>query len=90
MYKWDRDLLHRALDLQMEAMEKNKEMKIDFPYAAKGGVVDFITKWNFKKSPGNMGKNIWDNEGLREELDKLEKELQKSEGNEPGGEKTTE
>lgn len=75
MYKWDRDLLHRALDLQLDAMEKNKEMKFGFPYAAKGGVVDFVTKWNFEKKPGNMSDNFWDNEELREELDKLEKEI---------------
>lgn len=36
MYEWDRDLLHRALDLQLDAMKKGVVLEFGFPRPMSG------------------------------------------------------
>lgn len=76
MNKWDRELLHRALDLQLDAMEKGKKISFNFPCIAEG-VLDMVTRWDFARKIGTMGKDMFSNGELQEELDRLEEELHK-------------
>lgn len=75
MYKWDRDLLHRAVDVQMQARELGRKIAFEFPCVATGSTIDFITKWDYENKLGYMSEIFCSNEELRAALDKLEKEL---------------
>ena len=84
MYKWDRDLLHRAVDLELEAMKVGRSIKFDFPYyGARGICINSVDMWEHGEDGSCKHKTACTNKALKSMLDRLEKELSQD-GNHPG------
>lgn len=76
-YKWDRELLHRAVDLGLEAMRLGRTIRFDFPYYGTRGVyINEVYLWRHKSEKACSYKTARSNEALKSMLDELEKELQ--------------
>ena len=71
MYEWDRDLLYRAVDLQLELIRRGRDIQIELPVYN----VDRVSFCDYSKPIGEMSVHMDTNEELEEALDKLEKEL---------------
>ena len=75
MYEWNKDLLYRAVDLQLKAAKKGRRIKFDFPYRGEHVLIDEVTMWDYKKEIQHMLKTANTNEELSAMLGKLEKKL---------------
>lgn len=75
MYEWDKNLLYRAVDLQLKAAKKGRRIKFDFPYRGEHVLIDEVNMWDYEKEIQHMLKTASTNEELISMLDKLEKEL---------------
>lgn len=80
MYEWDKDLLYRAVDLQLEAARKGKRIKFDFPYRGEHVLIDEVRMWDYEKEIRDISETANTNEELSAMLDELEKEVKKEIG----------
>ena len=71
MYEWDKELLYRAVELQLELIRRRRNIQIVFPVYN----VDRVSFCDYSKPIGEMTVHMNTNEELEEALDKLEKEL---------------
>lgn len=73
MYEWDKKLLYRAVDLQLELIRRRRDIRIELPVYN----VDRVSLCDYSKPIGEMSVHMNTNEELEEALDKLEKEVKK-------------
>lgn len=70
MYKWDKNLLYRAVDLQMEAARNGVDIDFGFPRVSS----DNVQIWDYRNPPDKL-YTVHTNEELEEMLEKIKRKM---------------
>lgn len=70
MYKWDKKLLYRAVDLQLEAVRNGVDIDFGFPRVSS----DKVQIWDYRNPPDKL-YTAHTNEELEEMLEKIKRKM---------------